>query len=110
MAKIKSISSLACRLNPALDQDIINDIAKYSDRTSRLKEVYRKVLEIESKGYTMQSPTTQVQDKKPMDKEHKVKTLDWTKSFPTEPTVRQHSNGSMDKKQAVTANLLKNNF
>jgi len=39
------------RLNPNTDADIIKDLDKYKDRTSRLKEVYRRVLAIEQQKY-----------------------------------------------------------
>lgn len=127
MSKNKVIAQLGCRLNPVDDQDIIADIARFSDKTSRLKEVYRKVLALEQGGFTVEAAamhslssnavnmpdssisTTQKEELK------KKGVLVWD-GIPKEPTVRQDNSQAAkkvtpaNKADLVKKNLLNNGF
>jgi len=80
------------RLHPTEDADIIRDLERYKNKTGRLKEVYRKAMQIE-KG----SPVMRAIPEVPKTPEPWV--------IPEEPTVKKQPEGSLK------ANILyKNKF
>lgn len=81
------------RLNPEEDADIIKDLARFKNRTKRIKEAYRKCMFLEAG--TLASILEAPELKKPQS---------WT--IPEEPSVKP-----LPPKGSVKANILfKNNF
>jgi hypothetical protein len=100
------------RLNTSKDADIIKDLGKYTDATARVKETYRRALQLEGQQYIpgvapramqrVEQPQEQAAVSSIIPKKPEV--LVW--NFPTEPSVRV----SNVAPTSVKANILSNGF
>lgn len=50
------------RANPVDDKDIIEDLQRFTDKTARLKEVYRKVIALEAMAFQQEIPAPVLQE------------------------------------------------
>lgn len=91
------------RLNPVTDADIINDLARFRDTTKRLKEAYRKAMQIEQGHYPIQGSSEALHGQIEASQTTR-QANEW--SIPKEPTIKKPV-----QKGSLKANILfKNNF
>jgi len=95
---------MGCRLGKA-DKDIQDDLARFSDKTARLKQVYRLAMAVERGEYVRVSALGTVQVTKEEPRPAKLEPLTWKFPEPAKP-AKPAKKPAGDVKATIKSNML----